>query len=214
MDLLRWLWSTSEGGYVRIAVGVAIFATLAIVDIKRRGAQATRWREYLFLLACVAMAMATAIANDMVTVTLSPVYFVVHENIRAYDPPNIRWVALSVAMRGSWWVGLIGGVAMLFANNPSPRWRQLPMRRLYKRIGLVMLTALACSALMGSLQYAGLLGEIGKDADIRERLFMTALQAHTGAYIGGGLGIVGAIASVIWQRRKSAAARCDDSVSV
>jgi hypothetical protein len=204
MNVLRWLWGTSEGGYVRIAVGVAIFAALALVDIKRRGKQATRWREYLFLLACVAMAMATAIINDMVTVTLSPVYFIVHENLARYDQPNIRWIALSVAMRGSWWVGLMGGVAILFANNPSKTWPQLPMRKLYKRIGMVMLLALACSALLGLLAYMRVIGGMPADVDIRERLFTTVLWAHTGAYIGGGLGIIGALASVIHLRRRSA----------
>ncbi len=46
-----WAWWTkSDAGLaVRIAIGAGIFLVLALWDLQRRGKEARRWREYLFL---------------------------------------------------------------------------------------------------------------------------------------------------------------------
>lgn len=49
----NWLLHTDAGLLARIGAGAAIFIVLAIVDLRRNGQQARRWREYLFLLSCV-----------------------------------------------------------------------------------------------------------------------------------------------------------------
>src|SRR4051812_7221483 len=71
-----WTWFKSEASLpVRIALGAAIFGVFAAVDLYRRGRAATRWREYAFLLAVVAIAMAYGVINDQVTSRISWEYF-------------------------------------------------------------------------------------------------------------------------------------------
>ena len=59
----------------RITFGLLVLAALAILDWYQKGPAATRWREYLFLLLCVAVAMAYGIANDQITSRISWEYF-------------------------------------------------------------------------------------------------------------------------------------------
>src|SRR5947209_7059256 len=48
---LDWFLHSTAALWMRIGIGAFIFACLAAVDVHRNGRQATRWREYLFLLA-------------------------------------------------------------------------------------------------------------------------------------------------------------------
>ena len=74
-ELWHWLVQSDSGQYARIAMVVGIFACLAAVDLKRHGHAARRWKEYLFLVSCVVLALAYGIVNDQVTVGISWEYF-------------------------------------------------------------------------------------------------------------------------------------------
>jgi hypothetical protein len=198
MDLLRWLWLTDGGLAVRIAAGVAVLTALALWDIRRHGRAATRWREYLFLLTATAAAMTYALLNDMITVTISPVYFLAHENL-PYDTPGPRLIAAVVALKAGWTPGLLLGVAMLLANNPRRTVRQLPMRRLYAKLGWPACVAALLAMAMG---VAGFALELGAGSPALERQISVVLLAHLGTYIGGGLGGIVAVWSILRERAK------------
>jgi hypothetical protein len=139
-------WINSDAGLAaRVAVGVAVLAALAAWDLHRHGRQATRWREYLFLVACVAVALVYGALNDQVTTTVSWEYFAygkgVAEALPPGEPPNsaaFRWEAAKVGMRATWSAGLIVGVALLIANNPRRDGRpRLSYARLFGCLPLV-----------------------------------------------------------------------------
>jgi len=75
--MLSWSWWTksTQGLLARIAIGAAIFAVLATVDLVRHAEKATRWREYLFLVAGVVLACGYGIINDQITSRISWEYF-------------------------------------------------------------------------------------------------------------------------------------------
>jgi len=201
----EWLWGTGAGQAARLAGGAAIFAALATIDLLRHGRRATRWKEYVFLLAFVAGTIAYAVGNDMVTVAVSPEYFLAHERLPP-ETPNLRGVAASVAVRGAWWVGLIGGVALLMANNPMRRWPRLPWRRMYSKILYPLTAALLASAALGLPVAAGWFdGPLGVGGQGKLRAFFCVYAVHVGAYVGGGAGILAAVAAVVVQRRRAAA---------
>lgn len=196
----QWLFGTDAGLLVRLAAGGAIFVLLAAVDLARNRRRATRWKEYLFLLACVATAVVYALANDMVTVTISPEYFIAHERLPP-DTPNVRSVAAVVAVRGAWWVGAVLGVAMLIANNPLKRWPRLGYRRMYRKLLYPFATALAGSLLLAAAARSGWLdGPMGIEDCLRG--FFVVYWVHTAAYYGGALGGAAAVAAIIVQRRR------------
>ena len=69
--MLNWWLNSDSGLLARIGIGAAIFLTLAIVDLIRRGRRATRWREYLFLLAAAAYPVAHGVINDRIASSIS-----------------------------------------------------------------------------------------------------------------------------------------------
>ena len=103
---------------IRIAIGGAIFLTLALIDLHRNRSQARRWREYTFLLAVTAIAMAYGAINDQITSAISWEYFYYGKELSlvlgAQTPPDrgaMRWEAAKVGMKATWSVGLILGSA-------------------------------------------------------------------------------------------------------
>ncbi|KKK59437.1 hypothetical protein LCGC14_3034390, partial [marine sediment metagenome] len=202
-DWLKWLWGSGGGWTVRVAAGVGIFTALAIVDLRRHGRGATRWKEYLFLLACVAGTIAYAFANDMVTVTISPTYYLVHEGLPP-DTPNVRAVAAIVAIKGASSVGLLLGAALLIANNPRKRKHrpQLSYRQLAAKMGYPLAGAVVASVVLGVPTALGWVDGLFGVTSAAERSFACVLQIHLAAYVGGGLGGMAAVVSILRRRRK------------
>lgn len=154
-----WTWLNSDAGvFTRIAIGSLIFLALAITDWRRHGRRATRWREYLFLIAVVAVAMLYGAANDLITSRISWEYFYYGKDLAPSlgpaTPPDRIALALAAALVGikaTWYVGLVMGVAMLFANNPKPGLPQCPYSRLLRLMPLILLCCLACSIPLGAV---------------------------------------------------------------
>ena len=214
---VNWLLR-SEGGLVaRIAVGALILSGLALWDLYRNRSRATRWREYAFLLSCVAIAIVYGGLNDQVTTTISWEYFAygkgVAEVLPANEPPNswaFRWEAAKVGMKATWTAGLIVGVAILIANNPSKRYPSLPYRRLYPfaflvfGVTAVMSFCLAMAGYLGAFQsFNPEFGEMVAADQWRPYRFMAVFGEHLGGYVGGVIGTVIAVILIIRQRKRS-----------
>ncbi len=212
---MNWLLHTDAGLLTRVAVGVAIFAVLATVDLRRHGRAATRWREYGVLLACVGAALAYGAVNDQVTVTISPEYFLYGKELAKVvgDPPSsagaLRWEAALVGLKATWSAGLLIGVVLLVANNP---WRGVPRlanRRLVGLLPVVLLSAATLAVAGGCVGHAGGMTHWQADfedqvrADLwRPRRYMATWGVHLGGYVGGLLGTVWAAGIVVARRRR------------
>ncbi len=209
-DFCSWLLGGSATAVFARAglavLAVLVLAAVAAVDIARRGREATRWKEYLFLLAATAAAVAFAIIHDMVTASVSPLYFESHENLSQPDP-HVHLLAVGVAARGSWWVGLVLGMLLLMMNNPRKGLPRLPWRRMYAKLLYPMVFAALGSSVLGLLSWAGLLllpGDLNRNWN-DARQFNAVFAAHSGAYLGGLLGAIIASVQVVRQRKKAAA---------
>jgi len=199
----------------RIAVGVAIFAALAIVDLRRHGKQATRWREYAFLLICVAVAMLYGIVNDQLTCFLSWEYFYYGKELSPILGPQtppatlpLHIQAARIGILAAWSAGVIIGVALLLANNPSQKLVQLPYPRLLARLPIFILITATCAAITGIAGYFYLLNWM--EEDFRNLAatnlwhphhFMLVYGIHLGGYIGSLLGLLYSVASIRKERR-------------
>jgi hypothetical protein len=188
---------------LRVTAGVLILAGMAIADLWRRGGHATRWREYAFLLLCVAVAMAYGIANDQITSRISWEYFYYGKELAPIigsqtppDPVALSWQAVRIGAEATWAAGLIAGVALLLANNPSCLAR-LSFAQLAARLpSFVILTALF-AVLGGIAGHYLLLCWISNDlhelADTnlwRPHRFLEVYGIHLGGYVGGGVATI------------------------
>ena len=203
---------------IRISLGIAVLAALAIADLYKNGRQATRWREYAFLALCVGVAIAYGILNDLITSRISWEYFYYGKDLAPIigpqvppDPAALQFQAMRIGAGATWWAGLIIGAALLIANNPSRRMPRLKYSRLIARLpGILVITAL-CAAIFVITGHHFLLNWISPDfqdfarADLwRPHRFMTVYGIHLGGYFGGAMAVVYGISSVLMERRKGA----------
>jgi len=216
INIWHWLVYTDGGLLSRIAIGTAIFAALAIIDLRKHGRSATRWREYLVLVISVLAALIYGAINDQITVTISPEYFLYGKELAHVigdNPPmgQLRWEAAKVGLKATWTVGLIFGVFLLLANNPYGSLPRLRNRKLMMYVPMILLTAAACGVVGGLLGYRGFLIRFDSDFQdmvavnlYRPKRFMCAWGVHLGDYIGGLLGTIAAVAVIIHRRTRGA----------
>jgi hypothetical protein len=212
--MFHWLTRTDSGLLLRVAVGVAVFTVLAIADLQRAGRAgraATRWREYAFLLVCVAAAVAYGVVNDQITSSISWEYFYYGKELDQVlgpaVPPDGRALHLQAAKIGAeatWSAGLIFGVVLLFANNPRPGLPRLSNRELLRQLPVIAIMAALCGAIMGWLGYNGSLVQLQSEfaGMVSDNLyhphrFMCAWGVHLGGYMGGAIGTILSASRVI-----------------
>jgi hypothetical protein len=214
MSVWHWLIDGDRGLSAKIAAGLAFFALLGLWDLVKHGKEAKRWREYAYLLCCVAAAMAYGVINDQVTATISWEYFyygkLLVQKLGALTPPDmaaLRWQAVLVGLKATWTAGVLLGVVALIANNPRKARPQLPYRRLYAMVPIPLICAAICAVLLG---LAGWLGAFPKTVvesycspDWRPSHFMAVFGAHLGGYAGAAIGLV-LVAVRILRGRKAA----------
>jgi len=218
MPSLDWWLHSPRGLAARIALGMAVFVVLALTDLICHGRRATRYREYLLLLAAVVAGMAYGAINDQITCRISWEYFYYGKELAPrlglVTPPDngmLEWEAAKVGMKATWSAGLIFGVLLLLANNPSRGKPQLPDRALLAWLPRILLSAAICGAILGEVGYLGGLARFSADFPLmlredlwRPRRFMCVYGIHLGGYVGGMLGAAWAVIS-IRRRRVSTA---------
>ena len=216
----QWLLHTDGGLAVRVAVGAAIFAAMALVDYRRNGPAARRWREYQLLLAAAGVAMIYGVVNDQITVSISWEYFYYGKGIDSVlgsvvPPPmaGLRWEAAKIGLKATWSAGLIAGVVLLFANNPSRRWPQLPMKTLYRLLAVLLAGPVLGAVAGGVLGWMGALAHLSADlADVvrlglwRPHSFLCVYGIHLGGYAGGLVAVLAAAGWILLRRTRLARA--------
>lgn len=212
----RWLILSDEGLLWRILIGASIFTALALWDLRRNGRAATRWREYLFLLSVVILAMAYGIVNDQITCSISWEYFYNHDESMSQalgpltfgqspSPLALHIQAIRMGAKATWTPGLIIGVAFLIANNPrKSQLPRLPYRRLYRLLLVPLCTTAGLSIVLGLAGYMGLFTIIAEDFRFLPRQYLAVYGAHLGAYAGGFIGLVVAILRLLRLRKELA----------
>jgi hypothetical protein len=222
--MLNWWLHSDSGLLARIGIGAAIFVLLAVVDLVRRCRRATRWREYLFLLAACALGMAYGVINDRIASSISWEYFYYGKGLDEQlgprvppDPAALRWAACKVGLKATWTVGLVVGVVLLLANNPRPGRPQLQYRTLLQILPIIFLVA-ACFAVAG-----GVIGGCGwlawtssdlrgllRDNLFRPHRFLAVHGMNLGGYVGGAIATLIAAVRIRRRRAKIDAIRFDN----
>jgi hypothetical protein len=213
---MHWLLHSNTSLLLRIALGVLIFATLALVDYARHRQNATRWREYTLLLLAVASAILYGVLNDQITSSISWEYFYygkgLEEQLGPQTPPAtlpLHLAAALVGVKATWSAGLLIGVALLLANNPSKRLpRRLRNRDLLTLIPLVFLVTACVGALGGCLGYTGLparwnddFAQMLRHNEWRPHRFIAVYGVHLGGYVGGAIATTLAVLRIRQKRR-------------
>jgi hypothetical protein len=173
---------------------IATLALMAAVDRLQHPHEPRKLKEYGFLVYAMLVSVAYGVAHDHVTATLSPEYFLVWKGL-ADDPRPFRWAVTVLAVRASFWTGLVGGAVLLVANNPARTGRpaQLPYAELVRLSWLPPIAAaLGAVAFGGSNAIAGVGAPTARQlvAPEQVRAFVTVWAVHAGSYAGAAIGVL------------------------
>ncbi len=191
----------------RLALVVFVMAIIAWIDWRRHRAQATKWREYSFLLTAGLLGGLIGALLDNLTVTLSPEFFLFAKNIAG--GAGFRYRLTEFAFHAGLVAGIAVGGAYLIANNPKPGRPSLSYKRLFCLAVWPLAGALVAVPIVAPLicrwdpwgmrtKLADLL-----TADQLNR-FIAVWGINVGTYLGG---VLGAIWGVISIRRARAVMR-------
>jgi hypothetical protein len=159
------------------------------------------------------LAVLYGIANDQITVTLSPEYFSVFKRAQfgpALDAAGLsqaptRVQAVLVGSLATWWFGGFLGIALSVIGVAGRR-RPLPTRDYLRAVVAIMLFTLCLSFFCGMVSF---IMEPAIKPTVEGWPFLTGIHAvraafavgwwHNGAYLGGALGT---LLAGIWIRKR------------
>jgi hypothetical protein len=179
------------GFFWRLGALVVLFALIAWIDWRRKAAQATKWREYSFLLVAGLLGGLIGVAIDQVTATISPDYFVLGKGIPTGD--GFRLGVAGLGFQAGLVMGMVVGGIYLIANNPRPDRRSLRSMQLLRFalppvLASMLLVPLAAFTVhcWDPLNLARELSDLLSPTQTDH--FLTVWGMHLGIYAGGILG--------------------------
>jgi len=184
--------------WLRLLVVLLVLSVIAVWDRVRNSGKATRWKEYLFWVSCGFAGSIIAIANDLITSSISEKYFTLGKGLPGGE--SLTDAVIPFACEAGFLVGIIAGGLVLLVNSKKPGLPQLGYRKLavllLLPVGAAILFAPA-GAFVGPADLFGLTKSLEPVMATREvHDFLTVQGIHTGLYAGAVLGIVGAMALV------------------
>jgi hypothetical protein len=186
----------------RVALLAGLMAAAAAFDFWRHGREATRHREYGFVWLAGLLGAAVGFANDCVTSSISPDYFILGKGLEPGNDLRVR--AGLYGLKAGLSAGVIGGAVCLFAQPRVPKFSTQQMVRLVRMLWMPVFGALFCGFAMrltlGKLDPMRLsirLDSVLTTNQIEQ--FKRVWWIHTGLYFGLVLGL---IALIIKSRRQ------------
>jgi len=173
-----------------------------IYDRWRHGAEGRRAKEYSLLLGCGLLGALIGLLQDLISIRVSPDYFVVGKGIE--DDADFTRQVLLMGSYAGFIAGLVLGGLLLLVNQPRPSRETLGYRALLARgvprtLGVAM-AGVPIGFLIGP--NSPLRAQVGRsllEAEALER-FLQVWGMHYGLYGGAALGVGWALVSV-WRAR-------------
>jgi hypothetical protein len=184
----------------RVVLLLGLMAVAAGVDLWRNGKSARRHREYGFICIAGILGGLVGFANDCITSSISPDYFIFGKGL---EPGNdLRWRAGVYGFQAGLSAAAVGGAVCLFVRARTAGFSMHQMRRLIQALWMplvgAVLLGLALPVIAGNLDPMGLRTRL--DTLINEEQiirFRKVWWIHTGLYSGL---VAGLVAMIVRQR--------------
>ncbi|MFZ5830079.1 MAG: hypothetical protein ACOY3P_08325 [Planctomycetota bacterium] len=191
--------------WARVAFLMLAMAGIAAVDWRRNGRRTKKWKEYGFVLLAGVLGAAFGFANDLITSSLSPDYFVFGKGIA--EGPWFTLRASTVGIEAGFSAGAIAGAVCLFAGVGG---RRLPplgypklLGMLWRPVALAMIAAVVSAFCFRQYDPMNLAKQLQRflDSDQMQR-FLLVWWIHAGLYFGLLAGVVWIVVDVLRLRRR------------
>jgi hypothetical protein len=126
----------------RVVLLLGLMLVVALVDFYRKGPQATRFREYGFVVIAGAIGAAVGHVNDLITSSISPDYFILGKGLE--DGPDFRVQAGLFGLQVGFSAGVIGGAICLYASRRKSAYPPIKCSRLLQMLWMPITGAVLC----------------------------------------------------------------------
>jgi hypothetical protein len=191
--------------WCRIALLLVVLSIVATIDWLRNGQNATKWKEYGFVIFSGIVGTALGLVNDLITSSISPEYFVFGKGLDPGDGLTLRAVLLG--MQAGFSAGAIAGAICLYASTRNNGRPPLAYRRLlgflWRPVALAPVTAVLLALFFRQLDPFGLSVQLEDILDSQQiERFLTVWRIHAGVYLGLLAGVVWIISDIARLRRQ------------
>jgi hypothetical protein len=191
----------------RVLLLLALMAVAAIVDLKRNGRTASKHREYGFILVSGIVGALAGLGNDLITVTISPEYFVFGKDLEPGE--DLRWRAGVFGIKEGLSAGIIGGAICLFATAEKSGLSKARMRYLLVKLWMPLtgagLVGGGLPLIAGKLDPLRISNNLSSFLNTEQiARFLRVWWIHCGLYAGMVVGLAVMIARIRKQRIASA----------
>ena len=184
----------------RLLLLVLLASVVVAWDLRRRGREARRWTEYLFLLGSGGAGAVFGVLNDLVTSHVSPEYFTLGKGIAAGEGFVGRVVQLGA--EAGFVAAVVAAGLYLLANNPRRGRPSLPYRRLVRLSLRTLAVAAMSGAALGAVVFLAVPEDLspGSGEELSPTVrhgYLVVWSIHLGLYLGLGAAVVWGLTTII-----------------
>ena len=189
----------------RILLLLGLMLVVSLVDFYRKGPQATKLREYGFVVITGAIGAAVGLVNDLITSFISPEYFILGKGLE--EDPDFRVQAGLFGLQVGCSAGVIGGAICLYASRRKSAYPPIKYSRL-----LQMLWMPVAGAILGGIalplvfskfdpaHFSAQLKDLLDDGKLNR--FRQVWWTHVGLYAGMIIGVAAMLVRATQERKK------------
>lgn len=189
----------------RVALLVAVMSLIAAIDWRRNRQNATKWKEYAFVIVAGVVGAAFGFFNDLVTSSISPEYFVLGKGLPGGEGLTLR--AGFLGMKAGFSAGAIAGAICLYAatrrsSNPPLAFRNI-LSFLWRPVVLAIIAASALALAFRQHDPFDFFAQLDCAVDSEQiRRFLLVWWIHAGLYLGLLVALVWIIADIVRLRKR------------
>jgi hypothetical protein len=180
----------------RVALLLGLMTVAATVDYWRRRKESTRYLEYSFICIAGILGGLCGFANDCLTSSISPDYFILGKGLVTGD--GLRWRAGVYGLKAGFSAGAVGGAVCLFLCGRNSRFSMdqmlLLLKALWMPVAGAVLLGMFLPMIAGRWDPLGLSNHLNSllDTDQIGR-FRRVWWIHMGLYAGLTIGLIAMI---------------------
>lgn len=191
--------------WCRIALLVLLMSVIAAIDWQRNRQNATKWKEYGFIIVSGIVGTTFGLFNDLITSSISPEYFIFGKGLASGDRLPLR--AGVLGMKAGFSAGAIAGAICLYAGTRACSCPPLNCRRLlpFLRRPVILAIVTAFVLALSFRRYDPFVFSVELDGILDRqqiRRFLLVWWIHVGLYAGLLVSVVWIVVDVSRLRRR------------
>jgi hypothetical protein len=188
----------------RVVLLLGLMLVVALADFYRKRPQATKFREYGFVVIAGAIGAAVGLVNDLITSSISPEYFIFGKGLD--NTPNLRVQAGLYGLQVGFSAGVIAGAVSLYVTGRKSAYPPIKCSRLLQMLWMPIVGAIFCGILIPLLfskfDPADFSGQLKGLLDARKLdRFRQVWWTHVGLYAGMIIGLAAMLVRAARERK-------------